>query len=357
MKKYLFMLIGMVLSLSFVACTDQDDVEISYESQIVFSAEQLFNGFQPENNADFSKMEGWTLQMFTYIYDENGNLVKASKGTSDNLTKKLQYKLDLVPGKYKVVSLCCFKDDISDYWTISGFNKLNTLTVTEENENPFASAYETLGYDIRDITIGGNSLKEEVYFRPLTCLVQMELHCHEVVKNYNETYGFSTTKLSDIFYFQIGDKYYHLFDSSTINQKSNCNIVRFPNGQPEFGYTSQKNKYTMLNVDTEYLLSLKSGVVYQYRALLPQEKKDFSFSFIVESTSGEVVQDSYPTSSDRGYLKLESGKQYDIDLFYPVLYMRAGEHDPDMSQETRLNDIIKYVDPENLTRIKYAGEE
>lgn len=331
MKKHLFILLGVLLSLS--SCTDKDDIDISFDSTITVTAAHIFDSYQAENATDFANLDGWKVQVYTLVYDEAGKVVKKAGGNSTNLKAGFKLNMNIAPGKYKIVSIASFENDDIKYWNITNADDINTLTINEIEDNPFGSPYETLGIDVREFIVDGKSFTEEISIKPVTGLVQMEFHMRKIVEKYDGTYGFR----------QEYHRWINTFYFSTINQKTNCNQVRFPNGQIEYGYQTQSSNYQMAGLLTSDAISLGSGIIYSYRALLPQSGKEFSWSYMADLYGQTIVEESTGTGQDSGFLEIESGKQYDLYMFYDVLYLYAANHDASISTEARLKEAMKYV--------------
>lgn len=328
------MLVGAITSVvSFSSCTDHEEIDITYGSTVTVTAAHIFDSFQSENSSDFSNLDGWKIQVYTFVYDNTGKVVKKAGGLSENLKAGFKLKMDLAPGTYKIISIASFENQDIKYWKVSNIDDINTLTIHEIEENPFGSPYETLGVDVRDFVIDGKSIDEEIFIKPVTALVQMEFHMRKIIEKYDGTYGFK----------QEYHRWINTFQFSAINQKTNCNLVRFHDGEMEFGYQTQSSNYQMASILTSDAIKLGTGTIYSYRALLPQSGKEFSWSYILETNGQTFVEESTGTGQDSGYFEIESGQQYDLDLFYDVLYLYASKHNSSISTEARLKDAMKFV--------------
>ena len=125
MKKILLGLL--VLMTTFVSCTDQEDIEIAYQTDMSITASHIFDGYTTVLGDEFN-MKGtnngdWDLNLHAFIYDENGILVKKVEEQYPSLTSTLNFDLDLLPGKYSVVAIAEFTGTFAgnDYkfWNIS----------------------------------------------------------------------------------------------------------------------------------------------------------------------------------------------------------------------------------------------
>ena len=79
MKKILLGLL--VLMTTIVSCTDQEDIEITYQSEMGITAAHIFDDYEQFQVGDFDmSKDGWKLNLQVLVYDESGKLVdKAEK--------------------------------------------------------------------------------------------------------------------------------------------------------------------------------------------------------------------------------------------------------------------------------------
>ena len=154
MKKILLGIL--TLMTTFVSCTDQEDIEIAYQTELKVSASKLFDSFQPVQSTDFDLMTGWSVNLRSFVYDETGFLVAKYQSNFRDLKDYLICNLDLEPGKYTIVSIANFEGSMNNedfhYWDISGESDITTLTVTEDS-HVLTWVYETLGMDITELEI------------------------------------------------------------------------------------------------------------------------------------------------------------------------------------------------------------
>ena len=159
MKKILLGLL--VLMTTFVSCTDQEDIEIAYQTDMSITASHIFDGYTTVLGDEFN-MKGtnngdWDLNLHAFIYDENGILVKKVEEQYPSLTSTLNFDLDLLPGKYSVVAIAEFTGTFAgnDYkfWNISNEENLTDLNIVE-SETICNSPFETLGITSKEFVIG-----------------------------------------------------------------------------------------------------------------------------------------------------------------------------------------------------------
>lgn len=173
----------LTLMTTFVSCTDQEDIEIAYQTELKVSASKLFDSFQPVQSTDFDLMTGWSVNLRSFVYDETGFLVAKYQSNFRDLKDYLICNLDLEPGKYTIVSIANFEGSMNNedfhYWDISGESDITTLTVTEDS-HVLTWVYETLGMDITELEIKDMATAVTIDIKPITALVQVEGHYDDI---------------------------------------------------------------------------------------------------------------------------------------------------------------------------------
>ena len=159
MKKYIYGLFA--IAFIWVSCTDKEDIDIAYKSQLTVSASHIFDSFTPViSHDDFSlNKEGqgvWNINLHTFIYDEQGNLVQKAEKTDSSLSSNLTCDLMLTPGEYTIISIAEFSGTYLDqsykFWNISNESSLRDLKI-EESDKLVTSPFETLGVNTQKITV------------------------------------------------------------------------------------------------------------------------------------------------------------------------------------------------------------
>ena len=71
-NKYFVLLLGTLgMSGAFSSCTDQEDIDISYDQNIGITAAHIFDNYEPFMDGDFDmSKDGWKLNLKVLIYDE-----------------------------------------------------------------------------------------------------------------------------------------------------------------------------------------------------------------------------------------------------------------------------------------------
>ena len=81
MKKILLGLL--VLMTTFVSCTDQEEIEITYQSEMGITAAHIFDDYEQFQVGDFDmSKDGWKLNLQVLVYDESGKLVDKTEKLS-----------------------------------------------------------------------------------------------------------------------------------------------------------------------------------------------------------------------------------------------------------------------------------
>ena len=341
---YLIVLFGVIISLfGFTACTDEDNIDISYESSINVSAEHIFESFQSTLDDDF-KLNGtagkWNLNLHMFIYDINGNLVDKAEDSYASLSSTLNYKISLDPGKYTIVSIAEFDGTYNGiqykFWNISNEQYLNNLTI-QESETVCSSAMETLGIDVKTIEVSNKTQRVNVDIKPVTGLVEMIIWDDDFSNAGKDGYSFNAPYINDL----------------TIFSQQLKQIVRFEDGEITYDYGIQAARYPMTTHSPRaQAISGASKQSLSYRALLPDNDKRFYWELNTIPGAGTLLfsdgndfQISDPTDNA---VNIESGKQYVMDLVLDAFYLFLEEHNPNIDMFTRLE---KHMDTYNKSLI------
>lgn len=327
MKKYIYGL--MILALSFASCTDQEEIEISYKAQLTISAAHIFDSFHPMKSNDFDMLSGnWSLNIHSYIYDENGNLIDQQSEKFSSLSGTISECLNYVPGKYTIIAVSEFSSIIDNkdyhYWNISNEEKLNDLSITE-NPVVYATPFEMLGLTVHNFTVSEKTLPIAIDIQPATCLVDV------IMADGNYTGWNSVSDYSRIC--PVALEYY----ISTTKKKDN---IRFVNGQPEANYSSQLTSFVIgYSEPNDKWINNKAPISYNYRALLPEENIAFEWE-IYEYPDIAGNKDAFGNFDKKGKSnqipKLNAGQQYTICMILDLPGLFLNETDDNIS----INDFI-----------------
>lgn len=334
LNKWMMLLVVAFISVvSFSACTDQEEIDISYETDLTVSAAHIFDSFSVVCEGDFSMTETgatWHLNLNTFIYDSNGLLVDECSGTFNEITSTLNHKLTLNPGVYTVVSIADFEGTYNDhfykYWNISGTNSIRELQITESNE-VLSSAMETLGIDITELKITDCPNHTNIDIKPATGLVQMIIWDDDfsgLGKN-----GFSSLA--------------PYIDNLTICTSQLKQVVSFDGNKPLYNYGIQAATYIMhWHSPKEQAAEGGHLQTSAFRALLPDDNKRFYWEVNTIPGAGKLLflngNDFQQSDLTDNSVNIEPGKQYAIDLVLDALYLFLEEYNPDIDMFERLQN-------------------
>lgn len=328
----------LVLMTTFVSCTDQEDIEIAYQSQVSVSAAHLFDKFTPViNEDDFSlNKEGngeWNLNLHMYIYNEQGALIQKEVKSYNSLLAVLTSEINLIPGKYTIISIAEFSGVYADnnykFWNISNENTLRDLKIEEADKTLLSSPFETLGVDTREITINNKSSIINIDIQPITGLVEIIVWDDDLTGTIQNGFSSYAPYINDIEIY-----------ASQLKQ-----VVRFNGTNLEYEYNSQSTSY-MVYKHNPLLQVEKKGAkqVFGYRAFLPIEDRDFFWELNCLPGTGQYLftdKKDHQVSDKTTTLTINSGKQYVMDLVLDALYLWIEDFNANKGMFERLQEHLK----------------
>ncbi len=335
MKTFLIALFGAIMMLfSLSSCTDQYDVDIVYKTNVTITvtAAHIFDSFQAVEENDFKLSEdpGWELELTLLMYDESGILVFEESENSNSLNTRLEKNIifdyyGLPSGKYKVISIARFRDG-NYFWELLKPEKLSTFIIRNRSRSYYMpSAFETLGIDVRDITIGNKSFMLDIEVPPVTSLVQVFFHGQDLT-------GFGENGYSEMAPY---------CQEVNILAPRLMQEVKFTDGAISYDYDIDKTKNPIATFTPQrYFVEGTNASVYNYRALLPIQDGNFYWNVTFSTGTGKKfgLSDSqvidYTTR-----LNIESGKQYDLDLLFDYKYLYLQKHVPDEDVTSKLERL------------------
>ncbi len=337
MKKTLIAILALIVT--FVSCANQEDIEIAYKSDFTISSASLLAPFYATTSSDFDMKDNWDINIMAFVYSEDGNLKYQNSSQFNSLNNSLNFNLELEPGKYTVVSIAYFSNQEGlSSWSISDESSLGTLAITE-TDNPQGTVFETLGVDMRDIEVSDRKLETIVDIQPVTALMQIYYQHRAISKIWDGTYEYTSYASSIIPY----------IEEAKIYQPTFVQTVRFENGEIVYRPLTQEIRYKLglTHYPRREYEENNSAVYYNYIALLPQNGVAYRWEALYSWGESEI---SSTTEAVSGLINIESGKQYDMDLIFDVLYLVVGEHDPAMNDDERLNKYMPLIEEqmENL---------
>lgn len=337
MKKVLLGLL--VLVTAFTSCTDQEDIEIAYQTNLSITASHLFDSYSTVLGDEFN-MKGtnngnWDLNLHAFIYDNNGMLVKKVEEQYSSLTSTLNLNMDLLPGKYSVVAIAEFTGTFAgnDYkfWNISGEENLTDLEIVE-SETICNSPFETLGITSKEFEIGNSIENVSIDIKPVTGLLQTIIWDNDLTGTGTDGFSIAAPYIKDL----------------TIYAQDLKQVVKF-NGSinPTYDYGDQATRYPIMSHSPMSQFE-KRGAVQSlgFRALLPQDNRDFYWELNTIPGAGQYLpftdgKDFQTSDMTDNKPNIEAGKQYVMDLVLDQYYLYVDYYDPNIDMFERLETYIK----------------
>ena len=334
MKKILFAILALMATL--VACTDKEDIEITYKAAVGVTAAHIFDDYEQFQTGDFDmSVNGWKLNLLVLVYDTNGFLVDKSEKLCNSLNETLTYEPLLAPGEYTVVSIADFRDGLGGtgykFWNIENESNIQDLSITE-NGSYFPVVFETLGIDVQKIEITNASKAIAADIKPVTSLI----HVYMSDKDYS---GWGIDGYS---------RFSVLTDGYFIKALKAKNNVRFENGNLSFNYSEQLSNYNLAisEVLTKWT-DKKAPTSYLYRALLPEENKGFSFHI----QKRDLPQEYYDTfvrfcgefeteGTSEVLPEISSNKQYIVNMIFDAMQLVVMEYPADYNHERYTEQFV-----------------
>lgn len=352
MKKILLGLL--VLMTTFVSCTDQEDIEITYESKMSITAAHIFDDYEQFQVGDFDMFkDGWKLNLLVLVYDENGKLVDKAEKLCNSLSESLNYAPYLAPGNYTLVSIADFRDGLGGagykFWNIKNESNIQDLSITE-NDSYFPVVFETLGIDVQKIEITNASKSIMADIKPVTSLV----HVYMSDKDYS---GWGVDGYSRFSVLTAG---YYI---KAVKAKNN---IQFENGILSYKYSEQQSSYNLAKSNVYDKWKEKGApTTYCYRALLPEEEKVFTFQ-IQKRDLPDDYYETYVTLC--GEFEIEgkseilpeivSNKQYVVNMIFDAMQLAVMEYPADYNHERYTEQFVKEHNKElmaNMVNTKFEN--
>ena len=184
MKKILFALVAL-LTIFFSSCSN-DEIQISttlrdYKLTYNISTQGVYDEFGITNSLKEKFLsDNVTIGVYTYIYDQNENLI-ASDSTYSKTFGQVSQSFDLKEGTYTTVTLEMMVDEnlgnSSESWVIVGQDKLSTIEVCQRVDQAYW--YSAIGAytNTVEVTKNGNihvnwNLEPIGFNQSLTCFLR-----------------------------------------------------------------------------------------------------------------------------------------------------------------------------------------
>lgn len=334
MKKILLGILALITT--FVSCTDQEDIELTYKTEVGITAAHIFDDYEQFQTGDFDmSIDGWKLNLLVLVYDANGHLVDKSEKLCSSLSETLNYTPLLTPGEYTVISIADFREGLGGteykFWNIENESNIQDLSITE-NDSYFPVVFETLGIDVQKIEITNASKAIAADIKPVTSLV----HVYMSDKDYS---GWGIDGYS---------RFAVLTDGYFIKAFKAKNNVRFEDEDLSFNYSEQLSNYNLAISEVYTKWTEKTAPTsYLYRALLPEENKGFSFQI----QKRELPQEYYDTfvnfcgefdteGTSEILPEISSNKQYVVNMVLDAMQLIVMEYPSDYSHEKYTEQFV-----------------
>lgn len=321
MKKYILLVVSAV-ALAFTSCSDSEEIDIKYQTNITVAVDQLMEPFQERKAGDFDIQEGHSIRIQSYVYDANGILVQSCVSSVNDYSKTVSYSAALENGIYKIVSIADFivgsaNNPTNSWWNVTGVNDINTLEISK-GQYYGTWSWETLGAVVNEFEVSEESSEIEVSVKPATALFQIIFDYYDVENGDGTGVSIYAPFCSEVYIHS--DMQYDIisdFNNSTFSYRS---------------YAAQNTTYNIMSecpmetVNDGYKRSVS------YRALLPQESKTFYWDITMlwtDGTTDEFSSDYTPA------LDIKAGKQYELYLYLDALELFFSEVGTTRSAETK----------------------
>ena len=180
MKKFSYAIIAL-LSVLYASCSN-DEIEItridpSHDLTLSISTSPLYDAFGRSDYESvwLSSSYNYQLGVFTFVYDEKGDLVEKESSFVKTF-QNIRQSFNLVEGDYTIVTVETLvdadNDYKSDYWVIDDVDKLSTIKLLDNGEENYIYWDGVVGVATQKISITGDKT-ESVTPMPLGSLVQI----------------------------------------------------------------------------------------------------------------------------------------------------------------------------------------
>lgn len=286
MKKYLYIL--SIIAIGFLTSCNEDipidEIKQSFEVTFQLNPETVVEPFE-YTRYYLERLDYASLRLRLYVYDEEGQLVASEEGLVSSYLDKTMLSVNLKEGNYKaiVISNVRLNNGAYEYWTITGEQKLNTLTMTKDNNTRWDFAYNLVGFACKQIIVNKNNTANLMELKPASSLFVVH---YEHIHAYN-----NITQLR----FTGGKR-----------EKSIMNFDTDVNPLYSFDITENYNTYYVLDYvdidDFEYEND-ENDYVNSYLCILPMNEFNMLF-FCTQNGESRYFNNHLSLSN------MESGKEY-----------------------------------------------
>lgn len=269
------------VALAFTSCTDSEEVDLKYQVNVVVDPSEViksFNGFvYGDELLGLDMYDDTELALTSFVYDANGDLVLSKRGNVKDYTKKGSFSLSLgASDKYTIVtfSYAVLQDDGETYsnYSISDYNRLDKLTIEQNNPNSFYSNWSILGLDIT--TIDASQSDVRIDLEPATAMIELgfkKIHHYESAGVDNVFIAFGSNEKcrftdNQPVYSRVGDvSYDRVYKLDLTNNQGSNNIGAiinvFPTQKMNYWAAACIGDYRYFEVPSK-TIDVKAGSTY-----------------------------------------------------------------------------------------------
>lgn len=259
MKKLLYCAPILALGMLAASCSNED---ISIESAVTIKVNPatVVSGLHEATPGDLTALgRGYTLNVDLLVYNESGVLVTSASEQYSDYTHVMQTSLQLPEGDYTAVAMTHVVSDNIKHWDISGTDRLDSFSVTDEGY--IGGKYKILGLSSYALKVTeGNSREHTINVQCAGAVAYVEID--------------EWNRYSNIESFQLRSN--KSCDNLTLNSK----------GQPTYSVeTSQTLSYRLFLMDYDPNYTGAYGYIFMF----PCSDMYMSFACTLTDQSGYVV--------------------------------------------------------------------
>lgn len=174
--KQLLTILAVFFTVVLSSCSNEDIEMIdSSNFQINISTQSVYDDFkiaEPFKN-NFLGGKGYSIGVFTYIYDNSGSLATSDSIYVDTFGKVSQEFNNLRVGDYTLITLEMLVENnnnqTSPNWLIAGQDHLETLRVVNKNFTSYW--YSAIGLYTENINISKGNINKEIVPKGIGCII------------------------------------------------------------------------------------------------------------------------------------------------------------------------------------------
>lgn len=312
----------------FASCSN-DDITITYESQVTVNSSSVINSFDPWSDGDLELLSsGYKLRIRLLAYNAEGMLMANDSVFLDNWTSQARLQPRLAPGTYTLYAITDVvrysnSKMTREYWSLENRDKLSTVKLVDAGW--IANQHKIMGIGHQTLTVTETGGSASITVEPAGTLFLIYYANIHAYNNVGEL-GVAIQKNGD----------YLTFDGA---------------GNYTASFVSDGTSFTTYRMDVVDPSDFTANNVYSYQFELPT--KNYALKFKIGYTKNGMSNLSYFYS--RGFtLDLEPGAQY-------RLFMDLAESENNYAEECFLFNDDEEVKPwqangASLVKPQFAGQ-